>query len=134
MARQAQSTPEEYEKVGETLFLVLDRLIDLEKPQLLANVFVAYLGDHLTAIDLQRLAQAIDLAHTSDLHELIGCSEAVLNGNDMDATNLPWMQMLGPSGLTIARAGGVGVVRTRYELTPLGQLLWRAVRYKFPQA
>lgn len=37
------ASDEEARKVGECLFLVLDRMTDLDKPSLLAKAFVAYL-------------------------------------------------------------------------------------------
>ena len=55
-------------------------------------------------------------------------------GGSLDATYVPWMQTLIPSGLTINTARGVGVVQTRNEVTPLGRLLWKAWRYEFPDA
>ena len=46
------SSEEEAIKVGEMLFLVLDKMTDLEKPRLLARVFRAYLDGVITAVDL----------------------------------------------------------------------------------
>ena len=63
-----RSSPAEAQKIGETLFLVLDRYIDLDKPLILAKAFGSYLGGLITATDLQRLAQAIDIAFAPDLH------------------------------------------------------------------
>ena len=129
---RVQSSPEEARKVGETLFLVLDRFIDLDKPELLARLFLAYLGGTVSAVELQRLAQAIDVAHAGDLHDLINAQESVVIGSALDATYRPWMQTLIPSGLTINKAEGVGA-KTRNEVTPLGQLFWRAARYEMPE-
>ena len=130
---KVQSSSEEARKVGETLFLVLDRFIDLDKPELLAKLFVAYLGGAITALELQRLAQAIDIAHGNDLSDLINADASVVNGNASDATYLSWMQTLIPSGLTMNKAGGVTVVKTRNEVTPLGRLLWRAAHYELAE-
>lgn len=124
--RKMQSSSVEAQKVGETLFLVLDRFIDLNKPEILAKVFVAYVDGLISAIDLQRLAQAIDIAFSGDLTSLLDAEEMVVNGGMPDATYLPWMRTLIPSGLTINNAGGVTVVKTSNEVTPLGRLLWNA--------
>lgn len=125
IAQKVQGSPEEARKVGETLFLVLDRFIDLDKPELLAKVFVAYLDNIVSATDLQRLAQAIDLAFSGDLRQLVEADEQLLVGSTMDGAN-QWKTTLIPSGLTINRAGGVTVVKVFNEVTPLGRLLWKA--------
>ena len=54
-------------KVGDTLLLILDRLDDLEKPQLLARVFEFYIREHITFEDFRRLSSAIDIAFIDDL-------------------------------------------------------------------
>lgn len=123
---KVQASPEEAQKVGETLFLVLDRFIDLDKPEILAKVFIAFVDDQITAEDLHRLAQAIDLAYCGDLHALLNAEEEVVSGAVLAATNLPWMKTLIPSGLTLNVAGGAGVVRTTNGVTQLGRLLWKA--------
>ena len=134
IVRKVRESPDEACRVGETLFLVLDRFIDLDKPGMLARLFVAYTGSQLSATDLQRLAQAIDLAFSDDLRDLLAAEESAVMGGSLDATYVPWMQTLIPSGLTINTARGVGVVQTRNEVTPLGRLLWKAWRYEFPDA
>ncbi len=125
-----QKSPEDANKVGETLFLVLDRFIDLDKPEILAKVFIAFIDDQITATDLQRLAQAIDIAFSGDLKALLAAEAEVIRSNSFDATYLPWMRTLIPSGLTINNSGGVGAVRTWNQVTPLGQLLWNAWRHE----
>jgi hypothetical protein len=127
---KVQTSPDEARKVGETLFLVLDRFIDLDKPEILAKVFIAFIDNQVSAEDLQRLAQAIDQAFCGDLHSLLQADEHAINGGSLAATNLPWMRTLIPSGLTINNAGGVGVVKTKNEFTYLGQLLWKAWRHE----
>ena len=129
IVRKMQGSPEEARKVGETLFLVLDRFIDLEKPEILAKAFVAYLGGEVSAVELQRLAQAIDIAFSGDLHDLLRAEESIIIGNVLGAPYIPWMSTLIPSGLTLNVAQGVGVVKMRNEVTPLGRLLWKAWRH-----
>ena len=131
--KKVQASPDEARKVGETLFLVLDRFIDLDKPESLAKVFIAFVDNQVSEEDLQRLAQAIDLAYCGDLRSLLKADEYAINGGSLDATNLPWMRTLIPSGLTINNSGGVGVVRTKNEVTPLGQLLWKAWRHELQE-
>ena len=122
----ARSSPSEANKVGETLFLVLDRYIDLDKPVILAKVFVAYIDGVITAIELQRLAQAIDIAFAADLQSLTTADLPTVQGQ-WDGARYPWMETLIPSGLTVSTARGVGVVRPFTEVTLLGQTFWKAV-------
>ena len=134
IARKISESPEDARRVGETLFLVLDRFIDMNKPVILAKLFVAHLGGQISATDLQRLAQAIDIAFAGDLQALLAAEESTVMGLTLYATNLPWIPTLIPSGLAINTSQGVAVVKTRNEVTPLGQMLWRAWRYELPEA
>jgi hypothetical protein len=105
----------------------------LDKPEILAKVFIAFVDNQISAVELQRLAQAIDLAFCGDLKALLQAEEQIINGASLDATGLPWMRTLIPSGLTINYSGGVGVVKNKNEVTPLGQVLWRAWRHELQE-
>lgn len=59
------------EKIGETLFLVLERTTDLSKPSLLAKVFLAYLDKVISADDLRRIAHVMDISYIDDLLHLL---------------------------------------------------------------
>lgn len=48
------------QKVGENLLLLIDRMDDMEKPELAANVFIAYLKNEIDFLDFQKLMTAID--------------------------------------------------------------------------
>lgn len=128
IVRKIRAAPDESRRVGEVLFLVLDRFIDLDKPNVLATVFVAYLRSDISVEELQRLAQAIDIAFSGDLRSLLTADEHVVLGTPADSGSLPWMETLIPSGLTINVARGVGIVRMACEVTPLGRTLWRVSR------
>lgn len=128
LVKLVQSSPSEARKVGEMLFLALNRYIDLDKPVVLGKVFVAYVDGVITATELQRLAQAIDIAFAADLHSLAAADQHAIHGQ-WDGARFPWMETLIPSGLTVSTARGVGVVRPFTEVTPLGQTLWKAVRH-----
>ena len=69
--KKLEASPEEAEKAGETLFLVLERLIDLRKPPLLAKVFLSFLNENVSLSSLQRLATAIDLAFMDDIDSMV---------------------------------------------------------------
>lgn len=59
-------------KVGESLVVILDRLDDFEKPELIAKCFSAYLGKKISYSEFRRLAIAIDIAFINDLKILLG--------------------------------------------------------------
>lgn len=118
------SSEEEAIKVGETLFLVLDKMTDLEKPRLLARVFRAYLDDVITAVDLRRLSHALDGAFTDDLIALEHWQESahVSYGTE-------WKQPLVGVGLTRVVTGQTIDTTTEVhcELTELGRKLYKVL-------
>lgn len=67
---KVQASPEEATKVGEVLFLVLERIVDLRKPELLSRVFLAYLNEDIDSQTVHRLSEAIDSAFAGDLEAL----------------------------------------------------------------
>ena len=67
-------------KVGETLLLILDRLDDMEKPELIARLFQAQIQGTISRQTFQQLATAVDrltLEHVTALKAFYS--------NDMDA-------------------------------------------------
>lgn len=58
-------------KLGEMLFLILDRLDDMEKPRMIAHVFAAFVRGKITFDIFRRLATAIDLGALDDLKEFV---------------------------------------------------------------
>jgi hypothetical protein len=117
MRERAES--EEAKKIGETLFLVLERLSDLQKPLWLAKVYAAYLAKELKSSDLRRLASAIDTAFGDDLIELISSPETP--SDDFVA----WKRNLAASGLTEMASMASGLA---YNVSDWGRMLRKAVR------
>jgi hypothetical protein len=121
------SSEEEAIKVGEMLFLVLDKMTDLEKPRLLARVFRAYLDEVITGVDLRRLSHALDGAFTDDLFALEHWQESA-----HVSYGIEWKQPLVGVGLTRVVTGQTidTMTEVHYELTELGrklyQVLWHA--------
>jgi hypothetical protein len=109
----------ETRRVGEVLFLVVDRLTDLDKAKILGCLFVAFLNDQLTATDLRRMAQAVDISFVDDLAKLIESE------GEMDQSEELWLKSLVPSGLVepvgakmIDELGNI-----YYSMTELGRKL-----------
>jgi len=59
-------------KVGESLVVILDRIDDFEKPDLIAKCFGNYLVGKISYSEFRRLAVAIDMAFINDLRALLG--------------------------------------------------------------
>jgi hypothetical protein len=62
---------EKAKKLGETLVLILDRLDDMEKPQMIAQVFAAFIRGKISFEVFRRLASAIDMGTIDDLKEFV---------------------------------------------------------------
>lgn len=113
---QCAKSPEEFQQVCETLFLVLERVNDLEKAVVLAKIFRSYIDGRITPNDLRRMAQAIDVSFVDDLQKLIAAQAPPTKSAD------PWLRFLTPTGLTQAIGGvtwaDVGAIY--YEVTTFG--------------
>jgi hypothetical protein len=132
LRRKIQADPVGASRIGENLFLVIERLTDLEKPLVLARAYAAYLDDDLSASDLKRIARAIDISFSEDLFAFLDADESELNErmDDPMDTKRPWVRPLESSGLTSSNVGRAppGAARTSRAVTPLGHTLrtvWR---------
>ena len=116
------SSPDEAAKVGESLFLVLERITDLDKPLLLSYLFLAYTDAVITADDLRRFAQVVDSSFADDLRMFLEVKDLPVKSGE------PWMQFLAHTGLTYAVAGQTweDAGQIYYESTSLGNKLRNA--------
>lgn len=125
--KQKVKLPEEAQKIGETLFFVLEKITDLEKPALLAKIFVGYLDGIISSDELRRLAQAVDLAFIDDLNELLKYSSADHYRLQMRGT---WPESLLVSGLTKTYVESMsGSAQQDYQLTSLGILFKKTIEH-----
>lgn len=60
-------TPEKRQQIGESLLLLLDRLDDISKPELVARVFRAFIRGGLDFAAFQQMATAIDRLYIADI-------------------------------------------------------------------
>ena len=118
------ASDEEARKIGESLFLVLDQMTDLEKPRLLAKVFAAYLDEVVSASELRRISHSMGSAFTDDLLALQEWEETLHLKYGSE-----WKQPLVGSGLTRVVTGKTydDLSEVYYELTDLGRALYRAL-------
>lgn len=105
--RQSLSSREEEIKVGETLILLLDRLDDLEKPQLVARVFGAFLRGEIDQTTFRLMASAIDRLHLPHLRALTRFY-AIGGSDSTDRPDPDTCQALAYAGLVRVEARGNG--------------------------
>ena len=116
-----QTESEEGKKIGETLFLVLEGLNDMQKPAWLAKAYAAYLASEISASEFRRMASAIDIAFSDDLIALITTAEP-------SPDDSAWKQNLVRSGLTsFFVLTPIGGSKTVYHVTNLGKLFQEAM-------
>jgi hypothetical protein len=111
-------------KAGETLLLVLDRITDLDKPELLAFLFKQFVNGELSAEQLRRLSVAVDVGFADDLRELL---TPMAGRSEEEAQDC--RRRLMPTGLTSIHIGsGYGNAgESSYHYTELGALFFRLV-------
>ncbi len=116
--RLLEKDQETQKKVGECLVLLLERFSDWDKPNYLAQCYLAYLSGKISLDNFIRIGGAIDFSHSPDLKRFI------LNPKDNDV-----QQALMKTGLTgIARNGSViprhgsSAFTLNLEITELGNV------------
>jgi hypothetical protein len=85
--------------VGETALLVIDKLSDLNKAELLGFYFACFLGGHLDQYQFKRISAAIDSAFIDDIHTFLN------SGRDELLSKKQFMVSLFSSGITAITAG-----------------------------
>ncbi len=96
--KQILSDDDQMRRIGEAVLLVLDKLSDLRKADLLGMFYACFLGGHLDGAQFRRLAAAIDTAFIDDL-------ESFLEHGDDELLSQQWrMEQLVSSGLTTPSA------------------------------
>lgn len=108
---------EAQEKTQETIYLILDHLDNLEKPELIGKCFKAWVLGEIDFAQFQRLAWCIERAHISDLKEVPGfsgtCTPPKIIGEGLTNAGI-LKQELGTMDSI-----GAGL----YEMTEIGRLL-----------
>lgn len=61
--------PKEQSRVGEAILLILDRLDDMEKPEIIGRLFKAYIQETIDFSTFQRLSTMVDRCHLPDLKQ-----------------------------------------------------------------
>ena len=127
--KQILSDDDQKRRTGEAVLLVLDKLSDLKKADLLGVFYACFLGGHLDGAQFRRLAAAIDTAFIDDL-------ESFLEHGDDELPYQQWhmeqwhMEQLVSSGLTTPSAVKIRseAGKLLYEPSTIGRKmieLWR---------
>lgn len=85
--------------VGDSTLLVLDKLSDLKKADLLGLFFSCFLSGHLDRYQFRSVAAAIDTAFIDDIERFLK------NGTDKLPSQEQFMEALFSSGITVMLAG-----------------------------
>ncbi len=111
------------ERLGETIFLTLDKVTDLKKPVLLAKVFAAYLDSAIERQVLLLLAHAIDIAFIGDLEYFIDKRGAAAPEETLA------VERLASAGLfDFYVSNEIGGGDKHYQLSPMGSSFLHALR------
>ena len=93
------SDEEAMRNVGEASLLVLDKLSDLKKADLLGFYYSCFLSGHLDQHQFKRVAAAIDTAFIDDIEQFLK------SGLDELLSQKQFMEALFSSGITVISAG-----------------------------
>jgi len=122
-AREHLSDPEKIKKLGDTMVLILDKLDDLEKAEILAKLFAALVRKHIDYSDFRRLAAGVDRAFIEDLKILAAQSPRLEHNKES------FLILLEPMGF-VHTGGGVsrlGALGSRTDISPLGKLFQKCM-------
>lgn len=111
---------EDAAKIGETLLLVLDRINDLDKPELLGFLFSCFASGQLNSEQLRRLVVSVDVAFSDDLADFLE-----LDGKSNEIEQQACLRRLLPSGLTYFDVRFEEKSGCSYHATELGMLFFK---------
>jgi hypothetical protein len=118
--REHLSDAKKAKNLGEAIVLILDKLDDLEKPEILAKFFAAFVRGEINLETFRRLAAATDIGFLEDLKTFAQIS------NFADERLKPLYSNLVRTGLVNLEGPNVpgegGMAKIRYEVNGLGQL------------
>jgi hypothetical protein len=116
---------QEAKQLSDAVVLILDKLDDFEKPQMVARAFAALVRNEIGLETFRRLAAAIDLGFIFDLKEFAKLSDTVSTGADRTKSNSLFVLYLNlvRTGLVGQKrgTGTVPITGVSYEITELGK-------------
>lgn len=105
-------------RAGAALLLLLERLDDIDKPQIIGRLYRAKLEDRISYEELRRFCMIVERSHLPDLINL----SQLPAGENVDSLAAPYLQALGLASVTVEDLGnldGTGA-HMLYELNEFG--------------
>lgn len=117
------NTTESLKELGENLLLVIERLDHTQKPQMLAQCFIAYIRGDITAVEFARLAKSIErlnFALLPHLESFYGLKEPTEVGEDI----FHELSLTGLITASLMHSGTFGG-SAEYVHSPIGKLFMK---------
>ena len=94
---------------------------EIDKAEIIARVFVAYVDEYINFYEFKRLVDAIDQAFLDDVKKLLDTKDLV----DLMKSDEPFMQYLARAGLTKPIGGETWdeTGEIHYKITDIGEML-----------
>lgn len=115
--RKLEEDPKQRQRAGEHLLLIMDRLDDLQKPELISKAFIGYLKGSYDFETFQRLSLAIDRCFYSDLFR-IAAQRSQASYSQITAINLSNAGLIELSAIPQIRGPQAA---NKYSTTSLGE-------------
>ena len=122
-AREHLADPKKAKRLGNAIVLILGKLDDLDKPQMVAKAFAALVRRRIDYADFRRLGAGIDRAFVGDLNTLTA------RPPPPELNSEKFLALLEPAGF-VSTGGGVsrlGAHGTRTDISPLGKLFQKCM-------
>jgi hypothetical protein len=126
--RKLETSQKERKKTGETLVLILDRFDNLEKPEILAKIFMSYIKNVINFDQFRKLASSLDLADIDDLKKLVYSTKysQMEVANSKESLLRTCLTAISKHGVPMSKGiGSVGMKNAVYlqiKTTELGEL------------
>lgn len=132
MRFELKRDPELAQRTGRCLAITLDRLDEIEKAEITAKLFLAFLRKRLNLYQLRRLCRVVDQGFLDDLQLFAGLEspEDIVPGDFRGA--LIQIGLAETSTVTRARFDGNGAISV--EVTSVGRLYWCAMNNRWHAA
>lgn len=121
-AEQMEEDKSLRERVGTNVLLCLERLDDIEKPELLAAAFRAYIRQKISVDELSQLCSAIDRGYLADLRQLA-------EGGEVSDAAAQRLYSLGLMSLSSMSMGDLMPNVSSFSRSELGDLLVQTCFY-----
>jgi len=124
--------PDEAARIGDTLFMIIDKVTDSEKPTILARVYAHFHDGFLTAEDFFLLGHCIDICALADLRSFIesrGAAHSISPAGQRRLVTAGILESRVTNSTILPTVRGVdnNSVRTYFEVSQIGEALIRAM-------